>query len=192
MTTLVIGVGNRDRGDDGAGLEVARRLRESRPEGVEVIEQPGDAADLIEAWQGAECVVLVDAALCGGPAGRVHRFNARREALPAVLRHASGHALGVAEALELSRALGTLPARVVVYGIEGRCFEPGARLSPEVEEAAGRVAEHVRRELSWMPSACERSEGDDDAGKRRSGARTFSAPGQPVAARLRGRSALGS
>ena len=153
MSTVVIGVGNPDRGDDAAGLEVARRLRENRPEGVKVLEQLGDAARLMDAWRGSECVVLVDAARAGGPSGRVHRFNARRESLFAMLRHASSHSFGVAEALELSRALGTLPPRVVVYAIEGRSFEPGAGLSPEVEQAVARVAEHVLREVHLAPSA---------------------------------------
>jgi hydrogenase maturation protease len=84
----------------------------------------------------------------------VHRFNARRKPLFAMLRHASSHSFGVADALELSRALGTLPPRVVVYAIEGRCFEPGAGLSPEVEQAAARVAAHVLREVCLTPSAC--------------------------------------
>jgi hydrogenase maturation protease len=153
MSTLVIGVGNPDRGDDAAGLEVARRLLESRPEGVRVLEQQGDAARLMEAWRGAEYVVLIDAARAGGPPGRVHRFNARREPLFAMLRHASSHSFGVAEALKLSRTLGTLPPRVVVYAIEGRRFEPGAGLSPEVEQAVARVAEHVLREVNLAPAA---------------------------------------
>jgi hydrogenase maturation protease len=155
MSTLVIGVGNPERGDDAAGLEVARRLRESGPEGVTVLEQQGDAARLMEAWRGAECVVLVDAARAGGPAGRVHRFDARRKPLFAMLRHTSSHSFGVEQALEMSRALGTLPPRVVVYAIEGRCFEPGAALSPEVEQAVARVAEHVLREVCLAPSAFE-------------------------------------
>ncbi len=47
--------------------------------------------------------------------------------LPAAPR--STHGAGVAEALGLGRRLGRLPAEVVVIGIEGTRFSPGAGLS---------------------------------------------------------------
>jgi hydrogenase maturation protease len=52
----------------------------------------------------------------------------------------STHALGVAEAIELARALGRLPARLEVYAIEGARFTAGAGLSPAVEQAVGKLA----------------------------------------------------
>ena len=55
--------------------------------------------------------------------------------------------LGVAEASELARALGRLPARTIVYGIEGSRFDTGSPLSPEVEAATQSVAAAIRREL---------------------------------------------
>jgi hydrogenase maturation protease len=48
----------------------------------------------------------------------------------------------LAEAISLARVLGRLPERLRVYGIEGRCFEPGTEVSPEVKVA---VEEVVRR-----------------------------------------------
>jgi hydrogenase maturation protease len=147
MSTLVIGVGNHERGDDGAGLEVARLLRQCPPPGTVVLEQDGCASDLMDAWQEAQRVVLVDAA-SGGEPGTVRRFEAHREPLPASLLHASTHSWGVAEAVETARALGELPRSVVVYAIFGRNFEAGShRLSPEVERAAGSVVETLLKEL---------------------------------------------
>src|SRR6476619_6147364 len=58
---ILIGVGNAWRGDDGAGLAVARRVRELAPAGVDVREVEGDATTLLEAWVGAEHVAVVDA-----------------------------------------------------------------------------------------------------------------------------------
>jgi hydrogenase maturation protease len=147
--TLVIGVGNRDRGDDGAGLEVARLVRQCPPPGTVVLEQDGRASDLMDAWRGAGRVVLVDAA-SGGEPGTVRRFEAHREPLPASLLHASTHSWGVAEVVETARALGELPRSVVVYAITGKTFEAGRRrLSPEVEGAAGSVADALLRELPF-------------------------------------------
>jgi hydrogenase maturation protease len=103
---ILIGVGNGWRGDDGAGLAVARRVRELAPTGVEVREVEGDATALVEAWAGAEHVVLVDAAQSGAAAGTVQRFDARTQPLPVRSLRSSTHAFGVSDAVELSRSLG--------------------------------------------------------------------------------------
>jgi hydrogenase maturation protease len=143
---ILIGVGNRWRGDDGAGLAVARRVRELAPAGVEVRELEGDASALVDAWTGADRVVVVDAAASGAPAGTVRRFDARAEPLPARAVRSSTHAFGVPDAVELSRALGRLPARLDVYAIEGASFIAGDGLSPAVERAVADLAAQLRDE----------------------------------------------
>ena len=50
---LVIGCGNRDRSDDGAGVMVAERMREL---GVKAEICTGESLALIEAWNGADAV----------------------------------------------------------------------------------------------------------------------------------------
>ncbi len=91
-------------------------------------------------------MVVIDAARTGAPAGSVLRFDAAEKPLPAGFFRSSTHAFGVAEAVELARALGRLPGRVVVYGIEGRSFEAGGRLSKEVRRAVEEVAARVASE----------------------------------------------
>ena len=145
--SLVIGVGNPDRGDDGAGIAVVRRLRQRGPAGVAVVEAEGEASALIEAWSGKARVVVVDAASSGQRPGNVRRFDARRESLPARHLHASTHAWGVAEAVEMARALGSLPESLVVDGIEGRSFGPGEGLSPGVQAAIDEVVERILTEV---------------------------------------------
>jgi hydrogenase maturation protease len=140
---ILIGVGNAWRGDDGAGLAVARRVRELSPAGVEVREVEGDATALVEAWSGAEGVVVVDAAESGAPPGTVRRFDARTRPLPARSLRSSTHAFGVADAVELARALDRLPARLDVYAIEGASFAAGERLSPAVERAVAELADEL-------------------------------------------------
>jgi hydrogenase maturation protease len=141
----VIGVGNALRGDDGAGLEVARRLHDEP--GLTVREHEGEGLDLLTLWEGAGSVVLVDAMSSGAAPGAVTRFDATRAAPPAVLRRRAGHAVGVAEAIELARSLGRLPDEVVIVGIEGGSFALGAGLSAEVAAALDTAADAVRREL---------------------------------------------
>ena len=124
----VIGVGNEWRSDDGAGLEVARRL------GGQQLQ--GEPIGLVEALDGTDELAIVDAVFSGAPPGTVHEFEAGAEPLPvAIFGASSTHALGLAEAIEIARSLGRLPARVRVLGIEGARFDYGRGLSPEVEEA---------------------------------------------------------
>jgi hydrogenase maturation protease len=149
---VVIGVGNPDRGDDAAGLELARRLGQHPPRGAEVRVCTGGAFALLEAWRGSERAVLVDAAEGGGRPGAIHRFEAHRQALPAWLRHASTHSPGLAEAVELARSLGELPPEVVVYAIEGGAFGLGGPLSPPVRRAIGRVEARIVRDLDQRSS----------------------------------------
>ncbi len=143
----IIGCGSAGRGDDGAGLLVAARLREL---GVPALEQAGDASALLHAWAGSDDVILVDAVVTGAPAGAVSVWEGRPSGL---VRGAglSSHGLGLAEALDLARALGRLPRRLRVFGIEGGCFERGAQPSPAVRQAVEEVAQRIAVMASGRP-----------------------------------------
>jgi hydrogenase maturation protease len=111
---LVIGLGNDYRGDDAVGRVVARRLKTIEGDNVRVVEESGEGAALIEAWKGADFVVLIDAVHSGGAPGTIHRFDADAQPIPSRFFHYSTHAFSVAEAVELARALGQLPAKLIV------------------------------------------------------------------------------
>jgi len=147
VKVVVIGVGNAYRGDDRAGLAVAELLTSRLPKGVEVVECEQEPSRLLEAWQDAETVVVVDAVRSGAAPGTVHRFDASAEPVPARLFRASTHAFGVGEAIELGRALARLPGRVLVYGIEGAEFAAGKGLSPAVAAAVSDAADAVVADL---------------------------------------------
>jgi len=139
-SVLVIGVGNPDRGDDGAGPRVAALLR---AQGVNAADHDGDGLALIDLWENHSAVVIVDAMVTGAAPGTVRRFDAAAGPLPREAFAVSSHAFGVAEAVETARALGRLPARIIVYGIEGESFALGAGLSDRVEQACPRVAQDI-------------------------------------------------
>ena len=142
---LVIGLGSLERGDDAIGRLIARRL--SARGGIEVIELEGEAGALVECLDGAEAAYIADAAVLGGAPGDVHRFDAVEGKLPASLTSFSTHGLGLAEGIELARALKRLPRRCLVYAVEGRCFDVGAPISPEVAAAAAEVEGRILRDM---------------------------------------------
>ena len=145
---LVIGLGNAYRRDDAAGLEVAQRIRAAAVPGLRVLEHEGDPSWLVETWSDARRVFIVDAVASGASPGTVHRFDAAVDPPRAEFAHRGTHAVSVADAIELGRALDRLPGRLVVYGIEGSRFEAGIGMTASVRTAAARVADRLLAELA--------------------------------------------
>lgn len=125
---LFVGIGNADRGDDAAGPLVVRRLHDFRTAEL------SDCTDLFDLWVDEGEVVVVDAMVTGAPVGTIRRFEVGAFTLP-VGAFPSTHAFGLAETVELARALGKLPAKLTIIGIEAGSVGLGASLSPEVEMA---------------------------------------------------------
>lgn len=146
--TLLIGVGNPYRRDDGAGLAVLDLLGFGR-------ESTGDPADLLAAWDGADRVVLVDAVSTGAPAGTVTVLSCREGTWEAAAA-ASTHGLGVAEAVALGSALGSLPSDLVLVGVEAADCGYGEGLSAPVAAAVARAADVVRGLIPNGPTRTDR------------------------------------
>jgi hydrogenase maturation protease len=146
----VIGIGNPDRGDDAAGRAVARLLAEMHLEGADIVERKGEVTELMAAMTEASTVYLVDASLTGAAPGTVTRFDVGQNPLPQEAFSASTHGLGLAQAVELARTLGQLPARCIVYAIDGAGFEIGSPLSAPVQEAVTVVAGCLRQEIAAL------------------------------------------
>jgi hydrogenase maturation protease len=146
--TIVIGLGHPDRGDDAVGAAVVRRAAPALPPGVTVV-QHEDPASLMDLWPGSALVVVSDAIRSGQPPGTVRVLDARTGPLRIGTGAASTHEFGLAEAVELARALDRLPPQLIVVGIEARQFEFGTPLSPAVaaavEAAASTVVEVIRK-----------------------------------------------
>lgn len=146
---ILVGVGNELRGDDAAGLQVARRVRQlatgRRLREAEIWESDADVTRLLEAFTCGSDVVLVDAVAPDGHPGRITCWSVDSllQQRPAL----SSHGLGVLEAIELGRELGSMPQNLEVYGIEAVTFVAGRPLSPPVSEAVLRLANRLSRSL---------------------------------------------
>jgi hydrogenase maturation protease len=143
----VIGIGNRDRGDDAAGLVVTDRLLNAVPDGVSVLQVSGDPIAALENIGSADGVVIVDAMAAAGSPGTVRRFLGTDGSELESYRGRSSHGLGVGDVIRLAAALGSLPERTVVYGIEGQDFQPGHGLTRPVTEAIPSVVARILEEV---------------------------------------------
>ncbi len=144
---LIIGIGNAYRSDDAVGLHVAQCLKKQAHDRVRVIEESGEGAVLMDCWKDADTVILIDAVCSGVKPGTIHRLDAHAQPIPANFFHYSTHAFGITEAIELAKALNQLPDRLIVYGIEGKCFEAGIGLSSEIEKATQGVIRYIQQDI---------------------------------------------
>jgi len=141
--TLVIGIGDASRRDDGAGAAVVAGLRQlDLPGNVRLETHWGEGASLIASWEGVARVILVDAMTSGAPAGTLSWFDMENLPPPGSFPY-STHRFGVLEGLQLALALGELPPVIHLLGIEGEDFSAGAGLTLEVEKGVERAVQEI-------------------------------------------------
>jgi hydrogenase maturation protease len=148
---LVIGCGNEFASDDAVGLQVIRSLKELNedklPDGVELIEAGTPGLNLLDLWDRADRVIIVDAVKSGAAPGTIHSFDASllppRDVMPV-----SSHGVNIIDAVELGRLLGRLPVQLTIIGVEILSEEPfHVGLTPEVEAAVPRARERLMEEI---------------------------------------------
>jgi hydrogenase maturation protease len=148
-TTLVAGLGNVFLGDDGFGVEVARRLAEAPlPDGVRVadfgIRGLHLAYELLDG--GYTTTILVDAMARGDRAGTVCVLEP--DSIAGGDRAADGHAMAPDQVLAWVRAMGGDPGRVLVVGCEPLATAEGIGLSAPVARAVPEAVALVRSLLA--------------------------------------------
>lgn len=124
---------------------------------AEVVEQ-ADPTDLVALMSGRELVVAIDAVRNTAAPGTLvlREVGAGHPSLvgwPG--RPTSSHGWGLAEAVELARVLEQLPERVVVVGVAGTRFDPGAPLTDPVARALPAAVDAV---LAQVRSPARRDE----------------------------------
>ncbi len=164
---LIAGVGNIFKGDDGFGVEVARRLAQSRlPDGVKVVDFGIRGIDLTYALLGAyDAAILIDTAPRGAPPGTLSIIEPERrpeEAADPGDLFLEPHDLDPAKVLRVVAALGGGCRKILLIACEPETFgdeETGAMgLSPSVAAAvdeAVKAAERLAEKLVREPSTHE-------------------------------------
>ena len=134
MSAIVVGIGNLSRGDDAVGPLVAARVARLDLPDVEVVVHDEPLA-LLEHLATHEDVVVVDAATVRrGRPGTVHVVQVGSTPLPLGSPASGSHGLGVAEAIELARALCRLPERLTLVGVEAQVVDVGAAMTDRVQD----------------------------------------------------------
>mgnify|MGYP005817323421 FL=1 len=145
MSALVIGVGNEFRRDDGVGPAVVAEVDRLGLDGVRTVIIRGDTTELLDAWDGVEVTVIVDAAAGpGATPGRIRRWTPGDRHDGAAV---SSHALDLPGTYALGQALGRLPRNLVVLTVDAADVGHGVSLTPPLAAAVPDVVATVVAEL---------------------------------------------
>jgi hydrogenase maturation protease len=147
--SVVIGIGNPFRQDDGVGHVVADEVAKRRIPGVQVITAIGEPGEILDAWRDVPRAVVVDAAVWEGMTpGRIERWIPGEVEASGVV---SSHTLGVAQTFALAQALGQVPGELVVFSIAVAEVGHGVGLTPQVAAAVPVVVDAIHAEVSTAP-----------------------------------------
>jgi hydrogenase maturation protease len=160
MRTLVLGLGNDLYGDDAAGLEVVRRLRQEAVEGrssfcdmekTDFEECALSGLALLDVITGYDALLIVDTIKKATPrTGRVRLLEAADlRALPGP----SPHYISVPQTIAIGKRLGLrVPARIKVVAVEAKNIHRlGEGLSEEMSRAMPRILARVMGVLKDFP-----------------------------------------
>lgn len=149
-STLILGLGNPLRGDDGVGPAVLARLqREVLPNWTRLVDGGTGGLEILLEFEGATKVIAVDAAFFGGSPGEVRRFDLLDTQLGRT-HWGAGHAHGLGAAIELASALQQLPRELILYAIEPENLDSLGGLSTVVARAIPSVVARILAELEPM------------------------------------------
>jgi hydrogenase maturation protease len=136
----VVGCGNPTAGDDVAGVEVARRLSQQVYRGCQFAIVPHAGPGVLDLFASVDAVLFVDAVVTDSPPGTIHLVPfPSREIEPRRIGSLSSHGWGLAETLDLARALNRPVPRLMLLGVEAETASEGAIPTQAVEEAVALI-----------------------------------------------------
>jgi hydrogenase maturation protease len=116
LRTIVIGIGNLLRCDDGAGIHVISRLEELKVP-IDILDVAMGSVEILEAMKGYDEAYIVDAIESGGKPGTVSLVNLTEGAPPSI---SYSHGVNLATTLLLGRHLygDQLPKKITLIAID--------------------------------------------------------------------------
>ena len=151
--TVVIGIGNVIRSDDGLGVHAVRRLRERgrHSDDVELIEGGTAGLMLLPHVAEARRVILIDAIAFAAPPGTLTRLEDGRGAFATGM---TPHDVGLSDLLEAAQLTDSWPQKLVLHGAQPESTALDTELTPRLAAALDPLVEAVEAELeAW--GACD-------------------------------------
>jgi len=150
----ILGCGNLLMGNDGVGLKVVEVLQNTEMEclkNLDIVDAGVCGLDLLNYFDGAKKVIIVDAVLADSPVGSVHRLDGKDliKSTEEPLNLVSGHDLTITDVLRIGEHVQTLP-EIVIIGIEIGTIvtEATLEITPEILEGVDEAIRLITEEIS--------------------------------------------
>ena len=143
MRTLVIGVGNLYRRDDGAGIHVVNQLKKKAPS-LDAIDVALGSVEILDAMIGYERVIIVDAMVTGAEPGSYFHVDIAAGDEPPVISYS--HGIDLITTLKLGKLLYSdqMPKELMIIGIEVEdTLTMSEECTPRVREAVESVVDEI-------------------------------------------------
>ena len=137
----LVGIGNPDKGDDGAGWEVAGKVTTWSVE-----RRIAGSFDLVNTWTEDDEVVIVDAMYGDERPGTILRFDMTEERPPPCV-FSSTDVFGPCDIVALARSLDRMPRTLTIIGIQVEHTHAGEPMSAAVTHAVTRLAWELQHAL---------------------------------------------
>jgi len=152
LKTLILGVGNLYRQDDGVGIKVIQKLIANRnnydiPPMVSILDGGTEGLGLIEYFKDYEKIILVDAVEMQLPAGEIKVFLSEEAILTINSDSLSTHGFGIAEVLKLAKQL-DINSEIIIVGIQPQSLDFIKGLTKKVELAVDKVVDIILEKFS--------------------------------------------
>ena len=155
---VIIGCGNPNRSDDGAGIAVIHGLLKHYqghpPETVRIFDAGTDGMGVMFMARGATSLIIVDASMTGAEAGAIYEVPGEELEGEPPDSHTL-HDFRWDHALYAGKQIfrETFPKDVAVYLIEAANLSFGLELSPPVSASVERVADIIRTRIESHAAA---------------------------------------
>ncbi len=149
MKILIFGAGNLILSDEGFGVHFVKYMAEQfvLPDNVELYDGGTLGIMVTHKFEEAAKVFLVDIVDAEGEVGEIFRYEKADIMLNRLPVKLSPHQIGIQEMLFISELRGACPEDLTFFGIIPASLEPGAELSPKLQEGLAKVASHILAEL---------------------------------------------
>ena len=147
----IIGIGLDHQGDDAAGLLAVRKLKEKTIPGVEIVEASKNDVSLLELWDEADTVFIIDASCRCFKSGSICRRDNFEEdrPRPELPGHKNVRSC-ICDTMDTGLNVNLLPPNTIVYGINGEASEPGTVVSANVSPAIDEVVQMIVDEVEYI------------------------------------------
>jgi len=145
MGKFVLGIGNVLLRDEGIGCHAVHALDGISLPGIKVIDG-GTCPDVLQLFEDADKLVIVDAVRGGGAPGQIYRFHLEEISLERKM-FLSLHEMGLVDNL-MSMKLWSKNAETVIIGVEPKEVDWGLELSPELREKMPQIIDAIVVELN--------------------------------------------